>query len=77
MEKKPWAMYMVRCGPPRNPQRPYARPPDGTWGKIWSDLHGDMQRPAEMIGPPDDLLNGAALMRCLLANNWGVTKCLR
>jgi len=20
--------------------------------KIWSDLHGDMQRPTEMIGPP-------------------------
>ena len=35
-----------------NPQRPYAGPADGTCGKIWSDLHGDMQRSAEMTGPP-------------------------
>ena len=27
-------------------------PLNGTCGKIWSDLHGDMQRPAEMTGPP-------------------------
>ena len=25
--------------------------PVGTSGKIWSDLYGDMQRPAEMTGP--------------------------
>ena len=44
-------MSMDRSGPPRNPQRPYARPAVGTCGKIWSDLYGDMQRPAEMAGP--------------------------
>ena len=46
-----WAMSMDRNGPLRNPQRPYARPAVGTCGKIWSDLYGDMQRPAEMTGP--------------------------
>ena len=51
MEKKLWSMSMDRRGPPRNPQRPYARPAGGTCGKIWSDLYGDMQRPAEMTGP--------------------------
>ena len=30
--------------------------PFGTGGKIWSDLHGDMQRPAEMTGPPRSLI---------------------
>ena len=42
---------MGRPKGPRNPQRPYARPAGGTCGKIWSDLCGDIQRPAEMIGP--------------------------
>ena len=40
--------------------------PNGTGEKRWSDLHGDMQRPAEMSGPPWQ----AALVG-------GVTKCLR
>jgi len=34
----------------RNPQRLYARRAD-VGSKIKSDLHGDMQRPAEMTGP--------------------------
>jgi LAGLIDADG endonuclease len=33
-----------------NPQRPYARPLQPK-GKIWSDLHGDMQSTAEMTAP--------------------------
>ena len=57
MEKKPQSMSMDRSGPPRNPQRPYARPAGGTCGKIWSDLYGDMQRPAEMTGPSGGTLN--------------------
>jgi hypothetical protein len=38
----------------RNPQRLQARHPG--WVKIESDLHGDMQRPAEMSGPSNQEL---------------------
>ena len=30
-------------------------------GKIWSDLCGDMQRPAEMTGPVSNYLSASAL----------------
>jgi hypothetical protein len=33
------------------PQRPHAGARLEMAGKIWSVLHGDMQRPTEMIGP--------------------------
>ena len=38
-------------GPQHPPQLP--RPALGKGVKRWSDLHGDMQRPAEMTGPPN------------------------
>ena len=46
-------------------------------GKIWSDLCGDMQRPAEMSGPSDYLHLLSLWEKIKVRANRRVTKCLR
>src|SRR5688572_31646323 len=49
-----------RYRPLRNPQRPYAGLASSQLAlKIWSDLHGDMQRPAEMTDRKSTRLNSS------------------